>query len=166
MISDCSPTKIDGGLRNRLFHSRRALSALRRRNHGRSNYNDFAPHHRPRALSAKIDSGLTLETQSLNRFATVRPQFVVIRTLVDDGRVAVGDVRNVGGLVDDGQVAFARHNCGRDSLCAKFIHRNERILVGADVVVIVGPVMNAGAPIETRFRRQWRPTDVIVVFAP
>lgn len=96
----------------------------------------------------------------------MRSHFVVIRTLVDDSCVAVSDVGDVGGLVDDGQVAFAWHHRGFDSLRAKFVHWDKRILVGADVVVIVGPGMNAGAPIETRFRRKWRPTDVIVAFAP
>src|SRR5207302_5692117 len=68
-------------------------------------------------------------------------------------------------LVDYGHVAFARHHRGFDSLRAKFVHGYKSILVGTDVVVIVGPGMNAGAPIEPRFRRKGRPTDVIVAFA-
>ena len=134
--------------------------------HRRGNHDDFSSHHRSRPFSAKVDSGLALDTQSLNWFAAARLRFIIIRTLIDDGRVAVSDVGDVGCLVDDSHVAFARHHGGFDSLRAKFVHWNKRILVGADVVVIVGPVMNAGAPIEARFRRQRRPTDVIVALTP
>lgn len=48
----------------------------------------------------------------------------------------------------------------------EFIARYERILVRADVVVAVGPVVDAAAPIEARFGRQRRPADIILARAP
>ena len=51
-------------------------------------------------------------------------------------------------------------------LVAEFIRRDERILVGPDVVITVRPILNAAAAIEARFRRQGRPADIILVRAP
>src|SRR5437763_15039411 len=49
---------------------------------------------------------------------------------------------------------------------AKIVARDKRILVRPDVVITVGPIMDAAAAIEARFRRQWRPADVILARAP
>src|SRR5207249_9496016 len=49
---------------------------------------------------------------------------------------------------------------------AEFIARDKRILIRADVVIAVGPVMDAAASIEMRFGRQWRPAHVILARAP
>jgi hypothetical protein len=46
------------------------------------------------------------------------------------------------------------------------VARDKRILVRTDVVIIVGPIVNAAPPIEARLRRQRRPTDVIFAGAP
>src|SRR6202022_1156209 len=40
------------------------------------------------------------------------------------------------------------------------------ILVWADVVIVIGPFVDASALIESRFRRQGPPADVIVAFPP
>ncbi|MEY2578110.1 MAG: hypothetical protein QOI49_934 [Verrucomicrobiota bacterium] len=51
-------------------------------------------------------------------------------------------------------------------LVPEFIARDKRILVRANVVITVGPILDAAAPIKARFGRQRRPADVILVRAP
>lgn len=49
---------------------------------------------------------------------------------------------------------------------AEFIVRNERVLVGTNIVIAVRPGMDATAAIEERLGRQRRPADVILARSP
>ncbi|MEN3370133.1 MAG: hypothetical protein V7609_2276 [Verrucomicrobiota bacterium] len=48
----------------------------------------------------------------------------------------------------------------------EFIAGNERVLIGADVVITIRPIVDAAAAIEARFRRQGRPADIVFARAP
>ena len=102
----------------------------------------------------------------MNRLPTARTQLVVAWALIYDRRVTVGDVGDVCRLIDDRYVALGRNDGCLDTVRAKLIGGNETVLVRADVIIIVRPVMNTGAPIETRFGGQRRPTDIIITLAP
>src|SRR4029453_5089118 len=58
------------------------------------------------------------------------------------------------------------NDLARAHLSAELASRNKRVLLGANVVVIVGPIANAGLAIELRLRWQRRPADIIVPLAP
>ena len=95
-----------------------------------------------------------------------RAQFVVVGPLIYNGRVVVSDVGNVGRLIDDGDVALDWNNCAPSSRRAELSCFDEAILIRSDVVIIVRPIVNAGAAIEARFGRERRPADVLVALAP
>ena len=166
MIGNSRPTEIDRNLRDVLFHRPRPFARLRRRNRRRSHDYGFALNKRRWCFHIHVNTEVAFQAKSLHWLAALRAQLVVVRTFVNDGRVIISDVRDVGGLIDDGHVAFRRHNGGFDPLRAEFSGRDKRILVRTDVVIIIGPIVDAGALIESRFRRQRRPADVIVAFAP
>jgi hypothetical protein len=88
------------------------------------------------------------------------------RSLVHDGGVVVSDVGDVGRLIDDRHVALGRHDRALNARRAELFRLDEAVLLGADVIIVIGPIMNAGAAIEARFRRQRRPADVVVAFTP
>ena len=69
-------------------------------------------------------------------------------------------------MIDDRDVAFRWEKSLLDPRRAKFARRDETILVRTDVVIIVRPIVDPGALIEARFRRQRCPADVIVALAP
>ena len=96
---------------------------------------------------------LAPEPIALDRPWTARPQFFVARALVHDHRVRERDPGNVGCFDDDVDVALGRQNNAPDMLGAKIVGGHERILVRADLVVIVGPIVDAGPAIEARFGR-------------
>src|SRR5262249_46522662 len=166
LIRDCRPAEIDRGLCNCLFYYRRTLAHNRCGDHRRSHNDGFTPNNRPRLLDRDIDLQVALTSKSLHGLATYRAHFIVTRTLVHDRRVVVSDVGDVGRLIDDRHIALGWDNRGLDPLRAKFSARNEAILVGTDIVVTVGPIVDAGALIESRFRWQGRPANVIVTLAP
>jgi len=160
------PTEIDRNLRNVLFHRPRPFARLRRRNHRRSHDHSFALNKRPWCFDIQVDTGIALQAESLHRLAALRANFVIIRPLIHDRRVVISDVGNVGGLINDRDVAFRREDGGLGSLGAEFSCRNKTILIRADVVIVIGPVVDTGALIESRFRGQGRPADVIVALSP
>lgn len=96
----------------------------------------------------------------------MRAQLFIVRTFVHDCRVVVSNVGDIGGLVNDGHVALRRNERGLDPLRAEFSGRNEAILVRTDVVVTIGPIVDAGVLIESGLWRQRRPADIIVALAP
>jgi len=102
----------------------------------------------------------------LHRCTADRAEFLIARSLVHDGRVVVSDIGDVGRLINNRHAAFWRQQGLLNPRRAKFSTGDKTILVGTNVVVTVGPVMNAGALIESRFRRQRGPADVIVALAP
>ena len=166
MIADCRPTEIDRNLRDVLFHNPRSFARLWRRNHRRSHDHGFALNKRTWCFDIHVDADVAFQAKSLHRLAALRAHFVIIWSLIHDRRVVVSNVRDVGGLIDDGHIAFRRHNRGLDPLRAEFSGRDKTILVRTDVVIVIGPIVDAGALIESRFRRQGRPADVIVALPP
>ena len=166
MIANCRPTEIDRNLRDVLFHSPRPFARLRRRNHRRSHDHGLALNKRPWCFDIHVDIDVAFQAKSLHRLASLRAQFLVVGTFVDHGCVVIGNVGDVGRLIDDRHIAFRRQDGGPGSLRAEFSCRNKTILVRTDVVIVIRPIVDAGALIESRFRRQRRPADVIVAFSP
>ena len=166
MISNCRPSEIDRSLRDRSLHGWRALALLRRLKHWRGDDDGLALDNWPTRLGVDIDTRIALEPVALQRLAALRPQLFVIWTLIDDCSVLVGDVGHVGRLVDDGDVTLGRHHCGFEPLAPKLLSRNKRVLIRTNIVIIIGPIVNAGAPIEPRLRRQRRPADKVLALPP
>lgn len=128
--------------------------------------NNFTSYNRTWRFRVHVRGDLTLEAQAFNRLPTACTQLVVAWTLIYDGRVTVSDIGDVCRLIDDRHVALGRNEGCLNATRAKLIRRNETVLVRADVVIIVSPVMNTGAAIKTRFGRQRRPADIIIILAP
>jgi hypothetical protein len=103
---------------------------------------------------------------TLDRALTARTQFVVARSFVDDGRIRKGDPGNVRRLYGDRDIALRGNDGTPDMFRAKFVTRDERVLVRPDVVIIVRPIVDALAVIEPRLRRQRRPAHVILARPP
>ena len=156
---------IDHCLGDRLLDSLRALRGLCSSDQRGGGFEDFALDDRARDFRSHVQ-GLALESQTLDRSLSASAQFVIVRPLVYDRRVVVCDVRDICRLIDDGHVTFGRNDNALNALRSKLICRNETILVRSDVVIIIGPIVNTAAPIEARFWRKRRPTDVIVALAP
>lgn len=108
MIGNRFPTEIDGGCSNRLFHAWRALARHRRGDHRRRNHDGFASNLWPWRFAGNIDIDIPLKSKSLNRFATLRAHLIITRSLIHDGRIVVGDIGDIGGLINDGDIAFRR----------------------------------------------------------
>lgn len=121
-------------------------------------------HNRPRLAHADID--FAFESQALDRLLRLCANFVVARTLVHNCGVVVGDIGDVGRLIDDGHIAFGRNDRVFEPQRAKLFCLDEAILVRTDVVIAVRPIVDAGAAIEACFRRQGGPTDVVITLAP
>ncbi len=166
LIRDRGPAEIDRRDSDRLFHSWRPFVRDRLSNHRRGDDNRFTAHFRSRRFAGKIDIHISFESIPLDRLATDRAQFIVIRAFIHDGRVAVSNVGDVRGLIDDRHVAFRRKQRLLNPRRAEFAARDETILIRPDVIIVVGPVVNAGALVELRFRRQRRPADIIIALAP
>lgn len=127
--------------------------------------NDFSPHNWAR-IFRQVQCGLPLETQPLNRLLSPRAQFVIVRPVIYNHRVAVTNVSDVCRLVDNRHVALGWNYGCLNATRAKLIRRNETILVRANIVVIICPITNTAAPIEARFWRKRGPPDIIVTLAP
>jgi len=140
-------------MRDRFLHRAWSLDRLAARDQRRWNNKHFTANDRPRFAEVDIYIYFALETQPLDRLLGAGAQFVVARSLVYDCGVAVGDVRDVGRLIDDRYVALARDDAPLHAFAAEFPGRNEGILVRADIIIAVRPIMNAAAAIEARFRR-------------
>lgn len=166
MIANCGPTEIDRNLGDVLFHSPRPFARLRRRKHRSSHDHGLALNQRTWCFDIHVNTEVAFQAKPLHRLAALRTHFFIVGTFVDHGCVVISDVGDVGRLVNDRHVALRRHNRGLDPLRAQFSGRNEAILVGTDVVIVIRPIVDAGALIESRFRGQRRPTDVIVALAP
>lgn len=126
----------------------------------------IAADNRPRFTHVDVNVDVALEPQALHRFRTAGADFFVTRPLIDDGRIVIRDVGDVGRLVDDGEVLLGWDNGSLHSRSAKRTRLDETIVLRTDVVVAIGPVVNAGAAVEPRFRRQRSPAYVAVAFAP
>jgi hypothetical protein len=96
----------------------------------------------------------------------VRAHFLVVRPLVNDCGVSVGNVGDVGRLDYDCDIALDRNHRALDASRTEFIARNKCVLVGTDIIIIVRPITDAALPIKARFRRQWSPTDVVLARSP
>src|ERR1700682_5461152 len=94
---------------------------------------------------------------TFNGAPTARAHFLVVRSLVHDRRVYVGDVGDIRRLNDDRDIALGWNHDAPDALRGEFIAGHEGVLVGPDVVIIIRPVPDAAATIEARFGRQRRP---------
>ena len=123
-------------------------------------------HNRPRLACVDVNIDFAFESQALDRLLRLRANFVVARTLVHNRGVVVGDVGDVGRLSDDGHVALGRNDRVFEARRAKLFCLDEAILVRTDVVITVRPIVDAGSAIETRFRRQRSPTDIVITLAP
>jgi len=123
-------------------------------------------HNRPRFAHVDINIDFAFESQALDRLLRLRANFVVARTLVHNRGVVVGDVSDVGRLINDGHVALRRNDRAFEPRRAKLFCFDEAILVRTDVVITVRPIVNAGPAIEARFRRERGPADVVITLAP
>jgi len=106
------------------------------------------------------------QTITLDRALTARTQFVVVWSFVNNRRVRKGDPGHVRRVHGDADIALRRNHSAPDMFRAKFVTRDERILVRSDVVIIVRPIVDALAMIEPRLGRQRRPTNVILARPP
>ena len=113
-----------------------------------------------------IQLQLPFQAVPLDRLLAARPHFLVVRTFVDDRRIRIGDIRDVGRFNYDRDVPLGGNNGAPDVLRTEFVIRHEGILVGTDVVITVRPGVDPTAAIETRFRRQRRPADIISARPP
>ena len=152
-VCDPFPATIDLDVCDRFFYCARSLDRLAARNQRRWNKEHFTTNNRTRFADVDIHIYFALKSQPLDRLLGARAQFVVARSLIYDRGVAVGDVRNVGRLIDDRDIALARDHAALDPLAAEFFRGDETILVRANIIITVGPIMNAAATIEARFRR-------------
>ena len=166
LIRDSFPATLHNRLRDRSLNVPRTFRRLRGSDYWSWDLNNFTSYNRTWRFRVHVRGDLTLEAQAFNGLPTACTQLVVARTLIYDGRVNVSDIGDVCRLIDDRHVALGRNEGCLNTTRAKFIRRNETVLVRADVVIIVSPVMNTGAPIKTRLGRQGRPTNVIVTLAP
>ena len=166
MIGNTRPTEIDRNLGDVLFHRPRPLACLRCRYQRRSHDHRLTLNEGPRCFDIDVNTGVAFQAKALHRLAALRAHFVIIRSLIHDRRVVVSNVGDVGRLINNSQVALWRHDRGLDSLRTEFSGRNEGILVRTDVVIVIRPIVDAGALIESRFRGQRRPADVIVALPP
>ena len=106
MITDCCPTEIDRDLRDRLFHRLRPFAHLRRGNHWRSHDHSFTLNKRPWRFDIHVDTEVAFQAKPLHWLTTLRAHFVITRTFVNDSRVVVSDIGDVGGLIDDRHITF------------------------------------------------------------
>ena len=123
-------------------------------------------HNRSGLAYVHVNIDFAFESQALDWLLRLRANFIVARTLVHNRGVVVGDVGNVGRLIDDGHVAFGWNDRVLEPRRAKLSCLDEAILVRTNVVITIRPIVNAGAAIETRFRRQRSPTDIVITLAP
>ena len=151
---------------NCLLHCQWPFACYGRGNNRRSHKNGVAPNKRPWCFDIHVNTEVAFQAKSLHRLAALRAHFVIIWSLIHDRRVVVSDIGDVGGLIDNGHVALWREDRGLGSLRAEFSCRNKTILIRTDVVIVIGPIVDAGVLIESRFRRQRRPADVIVALSP
>lgn len=166
MIGNCFPAVIDNCLRDCFLNGARTLDCRRASDDGRRHFNDFSSDNRARVFRRDIDCHVALEPEPFDRLLSSRAEFVVTGAAIHNRGVVVGNVGHVGCLIDDGDVALDRNQRALNALRAEFFCRHETILVRADVVIIIGPILNSGAAIETRFGRERGPTDVIITLAP
>lgn len=102
----------------------------------------------------------------MHRFATHRAHLIVTRSFIHNGRVVVSDVGDVGSLINNRHIALRRQERLLNPRRAEFATGDEGILIGPDVVIIIRPIMDPSALIESCFRRQRRPADVLAALAP
>ncbi len=165
-IPDSLPATFDNRLSDRFLHVPRTFSQLRSGDDWSRDLNNFTSYNRTWRFCVHVRGDLALEPQAFNRLLTAGAQFVVAWTLIYVRRIAVSEIGDVCRLVDDSHVALDRNDGCLNTARAKLIRGNETVLVRADIVIIVSPVMNTGASIETRFGRQRGPTDIIIALAP
>lgn len=121
-------------------------------------------HNRPRL--ARVDINFAFESQALDRLLRPRANFIVARALVYNRGVVVGDVGNVGRLIDNSHVALGRNDRAFEPRRAKLFCLDEAILVRTDVIITIRPIVDADSAIEARFRWQRSPTDIVITLAP
>ncbi|MEY2482158.1 MAG: hypothetical protein QOK24_686 [Verrucomicrobiota bacterium] len=137
----------------------RHIAEQRNRDH------DFvATHSRCRAIAVYF--GMTPKPISLHGLLTPRAHLLVVRPLIHDRRIRVGDVGDVRGFIHESDVALGRNHGAAHMLRPEFIPGNKRILIRSDVVITIRPIMDTAPAIEARFRRQRRPADIILARAP
>ena len=118
-----------------------------------------------------IAVGLAHELQRLDAVLGTRGNLGVIRAAIENHRarsvsVDDGDVGDVHRVVDDGDIALARHQDIAHYGRAEVAVFTEGIGRGADVVVAVHPNADARARLKHRVGRQRRPANVIVAPPP
>jgi hypothetical protein len=158
------PGFLDSGLRKTLLYRLGPIDSRHGADRGGRYFKNIAAHHRFRGVA--IHLGLALDTIALDRLPAARAHFLIVRSLVHHHGVVVSNVRHVGRFDHDRDVALHRHHGSLDTPRAKFVAWNKGVMVGADVVIIVGPIPNAVSAIEARFRRQRSPADVIFAGPP
>lgn len=163
-VGDGSPTVVDLNLGDPFLDRARPMESgdiIQQRDRD----DDFvAAHSRSRAIA--IYFGVTTQPISLHRLPAPRAHLVIVRPLINDRRIRVGDVGDVRRFIHDGDVTLGGHHGAPHVLRTEFVAGNKRILIRADVVITVRPIVDAVLAIEARFRGQWRPADIILARAP
>ena len=157
---------IDNRLCNFLFHGMRPLHRPPDRDGWRDHRQHCTTHNGSWRLPIKIDIHLSFQTQALERLLSVGAEFVIVRPLIYDEGVVVSDAGYVCRLIDDGNVALVRKDRALNLTRSEFARCHELILFGADIIIIVRPILNSAAAIKARFRWERSPADIVGAFAP
>lgn len=132
---------------------------------GRRNLDNFSPNDRMQ-IAVHINGSLTLKPEPLDRPLRAPPNFVVVRPVINNRGVAIGDVGHVDRLINDDHVALGRDNGALEPFVSEIGGLDKGILIGTNVIIAVGPVVNSAAALETRFGRKRRPAYVVVTGSP
>ena len=103
-------------LGNCLLHTARAFDWLRSRDDRSGHFDHFTLQNRTWVFDANID--LPLETEPRDSLVRTRMQLVIIRSLINDVRIIIGDISDIGCLVDDRHISFQGQYHALDSRCA------------------------------------------------
>ena len=153
-----------GDLRNRRADGPRPFHGPRAKE-WRHHHDSFTAHYGLGRLNL-LDVVHPFDAFALERLPAARAQFVIVRALVHDRRIVIGDVRDVGRLIDDRYVPLRRNHSAPHILVADVLVRNEDVLAGVDIIITIGPLLNPGASLETRFGRERSPADMLLARAP
>jgi hypothetical protein len=160
-IGNGGPAVVDVDFGDAFLHSARPNNIASFAQHRNRNFELAAGDPR---LPLRI--GVTAQPVALDRLLAARTQFVIARSFVHDRRVRKSDPGDVLRLDDDVDVPLRGNHGPTNVLGTEIVGRDERVLIRADVVVTVRPILDSAASIEPGFGRQRRPAHVILARPP